>query len=47
MRRLHEHLEGQPSPDFGTMTAHEFFLYESKLSRAGAQYTKIARFALE
>jgi 2'-5' RNA ligase len=31
---------------FGTMTATDFFLYESKLSRGGAQYTKIARFAL-
>lgn len=31
---------------FGTMTATEFFLYESKLLRGGAQYAKIARFAL-
>jgi 2'-5' RNA ligase len=29
------------------MTATEFFLYESKLSPRGAQYTKLARFALE
>jgi len=34
-------------PDFGTMTAHEFYLYESKLSPAGARYSKIARFPLE
>jgi 2'-5' RNA ligase len=31
---------------FGTMTATEFFLYESKTLRGGAQYTKIARFEL-
>lgn len=35
-----------PSPDFGTMTAQAFFLYESKLSPKGAQYTKLARFQL-
>lgn len=34
------------SPEFGTMTASEFFLYESRLSPAGAQYTKLARFPL-
>lgn len=33
-------------PEFGTMTAREFFLYESRLSPAGASYTKLARFAL-
>ncbi len=33
--------------DFGTMTAREFCLYESKLSPTGAQYTKLARYALE
>jgi 2'-5' RNA ligase len=35
-----------PQPDFGTMTAQAFFLYESKLSPQGAQYSKIARFPL-
>jgi|SRR5262245_57731479 len=34
-------------PDFGTMTANEFFLYESKLSPRGATYTKLTRFGLE
>jgi 2'-5' RNA ligase len=29
------------------MLAREFFLYESKLSPAGARYTKIERFPLE
>jgi len=43
---LHEKLAAMPAPEFGTMTAREFFLYESKLRRGGALYTKIARFAL-
>ncbi len=47
LRRLGEKLEGKPAPDFGTMTAREFFLYESKLSPGGARYSKIARFPLE
>jgi 2'-5' RNA ligase len=47
LRRLGEKLEGRPAPDFGTMTAREFFLYESKLSPGGARYSKIARFPLE
>jgi RNA 2',3'-cyclic 3'-phosphodiesterase len=33
--------------EFGTMTAHEFYLYESKLSTAGARYTKLSRYPLE
>jgi RNA 2',3'-cyclic 3'-phosphodiesterase len=35
-----------PAPEFGTMTAREFFLYESKLSPSGASYEKLARFEL-
>ena len=42
--RLQERLAALPAPDFGTMTAREFFLYESQLSPKGAQYTKVARF---
>jgi 2'-5' RNA ligase len=34
------------SPDFGTMTAREFFLYRSQLSNKGSQYSKIARYGL-
>lgn len=45
-RRLQERLATMPAPDFGRMTAREFFLYESKLSPKGAQYTKLDRFAL-
>jgi 2'-5' RNA ligase len=32
---------------FGTMTAHEFFLYRSQLGRGGSTYTKLERFGLE
>jgi len=46
-RRLQEKLAGLPPPGFGTMTAREFFLYESKLSPAGARYTKLQAFPLE
>jgi 2'-5' RNA ligase len=40
-------LEGLASPDFGTMTAREFCLYESKLSPKGAHYTKLSQYPLE
>jgi RNA 2',3'-cyclic 3'-phosphodiesterase len=33
--------------EFGTMTAHEFYLYESKLSPTGAQYTKLSSYAMQ
>jgi 2'-5' RNA ligase len=46
LKHLAEKLQNFPVPDFGTMTAQELFLYESKLSPAGAQYTKLERFAL-
>ncbi len=46
-RRLQEKLAALPQPEFGTMTAHDFFLYESKLSPAGARYTKLERFVLD
>ena len=47
LQRVRAHLETLPSPEFGTMTAREFCLYESKLSSAGAQYTKVSRYKLE
>ena len=37
----------ESSSSFGTMTATEFHLYESKLSPRGASYSKLARFALK
>ena len=43
---LQEKLSALPAPEFGTMTAREFFLYESKIMRGGSQYAKLARFAL-
>lgn len=45
-KRLQEKLGALPSPDFGTMTARQFFLYQSKLSPSGSQYTKLERFPL-
>ena len=45
-QRLQEKLAAMPAPDFGTMTAREFFLYQSQLSRTGSRYTKLERFAL-
>jgi len=44
--RLQEKLAALPTPEFGTIAAHEFFLFQSQLSRGGSRYTKIARFAL-
>lgn len=44
--RLQEKLSALPAPEFGTMTAREFFLYQSHLSRGGSQYTKLAGFSL-
>jgi 2'-5' RNA ligase len=45
--KLQEFLATHPAPDFGTMTAREFFLFRSQLSSKGSQYTKIARFGLQ
>ena len=39
-------LEREPAPQFGTMTAREFWLYRSELSRSGSKYTKLERFGL-
>jgi 2'-5' RNA ligase len=47
MYELRAKVEAMPAPDFGTMLARECFLYQSKLSPKGAQYTKLHRFALE
>lgn len=44
---LQKRLAAMPPPDLGTMTAREFFLYQSKTAPSGAVYTKLARFALE
>ncbi len=45
--RLQEKLAALPSPEFGTMAAHEFFLFESELGRGGSRYKKLAGFPLK
>jgi 2'-5' RNA ligase len=40
-------LTSEPQPDFGTMTASEYHLYESKLSPQGSSYAKLASFSLK
>jgi 2'-5' RNA ligase len=45
-QHLHEKLSALPAPEFGTMTAREFFLYRSQLSPRGSKYTKLAGFSL-
>lgn len=45
-QRLQEKLAALPVPEFGTMTAREFFLYQSRLSPSGSKYTKLAGFSL-
>ncbi len=37
----------EPLPQFGTMTAREFFLYQSQPQKGGSKYTKLERFGLE
>jgi 2'-5' RNA ligase len=39
-QRLQDKLAALPTLDFVTMAAHEFFLYQSQLSRGGSRYTK-------
>jgi len=46
LQRIREQLDKAPSPEFGTMTAQEFILYESHLSPAGPRYEKRAAFSL-
>jgi RNA 2',3'-cyclic 3'-phosphodiesterase len=46
LERVRDELVKLPSPDFGTMTAHHFYLYESHLSPAGASYEKRATYPL-
>ena len=45
--RLQDKLAALPRPEFGTMTAREFYLYESKLGPGGSKYTKLAKFPLQ
>jgi len=43
---LEKRLAAMSELDFGTMTAHEFILYQSQLSPKGSKYTKLQRFPL-
>ena len=43
---LEKRLAAMGELDFGTMTAHEFILYQSQLSPGGSKYTKLQRFPL-
>ncbi len=47
LQQVRAQLETLPSPEFGTMTAREFCLYESKLSPGGARYAKVECYPLE
>jgi 2'-5' RNA ligase len=43
---LERKLAALPTPEFGSMTARTFFLYQSHLSPKGSSYTKLAGFDL-
>jgi RNA 2',3'-cyclic 3'-phosphodiesterase len=46
LRELKPLLEAA-TPQFGTMTAREFFLYQSRPQKGGSKYTRLERFGLE
>ncbi len=46
LRAVRVKLESLTPPEFGTMTAREFCLYQSTLSPAGAKYTRLASYPL-
>lgn len=46
LRELRQLLD-DPHSQFGTMTAREFFLYQSQPQKGGSKYTKLERFGLE
>ncbi|HEY1940024.1 MAG TPA: RNA 2',3'-cyclic phosphodiesterase [Candidatus Angelobacter sp.] len=46
LRELQPLLQDNP-PQFGTMTAREFFLYRSQPQKGGSKYTKLERFELQ
>jgi len=43
---LETRLAAMSELDFGTMTAHEFILYQSELSPGGSKYTKMQQFPM-
>ena len=44
---LQKRMAALPAPEFGSMTAGKFFLYQSQLLPKGSKYTKLARFDLK
>ena len=46
-RLLQEKLGAEAPPQFGTMSAQEFFLYRSQIMRGGARYTKLQRYPIQ
>jgi 2'-5' RNA ligase len=46
LKPLASFVETVPAPHFGTMTAEEFWLYQSQPQRGGSKYTKLQRFVL-
>lgn len=46
LQNLREKLASLRVPEFGTMVAREFFLYQSELSQGGSKYTKLAAISL-
>jgi 2'-5' RNA ligase len=46
-QHMQEKLSALPVPEFGTMSPHDFFLYQSQLSPKGSKYTKLAKFDLQ
>jgi 2'-5' RNA ligase len=46
-QRLQEKLSALSTPEFGSMTARDFFLYQSQPSPKGSKYTKLAAFNLK
>ena len=45
LAQLQEEVAALPSTEFGRIEAGEFFLFQSKLSPKGAEYSKLERFA--
>ena len=45
-QHLQEKLGALASPEFGTMTPRDFFLYQSQLSPKGSKYSKLKAFPL-
>lgn len=46
LRPVQRLLEAEAPPQFGTMTAQEFWLYRSELARGGSKYTKLQKFEI-